>query len=334
MGDVGHSALVLCGNPTETEFRDVRRALLTATDIGVVLGLSPWKTRYSLALEKKGLVAPAETSDAMWLGTQSEPIIIESFRRKMGRRVEPNRSILCHPVQTWAGCTPDGWTFDPFEGLEAKLAGLHSARDWGEPGTAEVPPLYFSQVQWSMYVTGLTRWHLVAQIGTKIQIHPIDRDDAIIEGMVNAGREFRERYLLTNELPDPGADDVDAVTRMYPTSTDRVLDATEELRALAVEFAAGREQKGLGEAREKAARARIEAAMKEADKLVGSDFKISWRNNKPTTKVDLERAFDKALAKLPNKYAEELQKIVAECTRTVPGARVFRPTGPLFKGEE
>ena len=327
-----HHAVVLAETPSESEFRELRKPLITATDIGVILGLSSWKTGYSLALEKKGLVAPAETSDAMWLGIQSEPIIIEAYRRKMGRRVEPNRSILCHPVERWAGCTPDGWTFDPLEGLEAKLAGLHSASDWGEPGTAEVPPLYFSQVQWSMYVTGLTRWNLIAQLGTKIQIHPIDRDDAIIEGMVNAGREFREKYLLTNDLPEPGADDVDAVTRMYPTSTDRVLDATEELRALAVEFAAGREQKGLGEAREKAARARIEAAMKEADKLVGPDFKISWRNNKPTVRVDFEKAFDTALTKLPAKYADELQKILLEFQRTVPGPRVFRPYGALFRG--
>src|SRR5688572_16921363 len=50
------------------EWLDARRSLVTATDIGVLLGLSPYKCEADLADEKRGLAPDAESNIRMRIG--------------------------------------------------------------------------------------------------------------------------------------------------------------------------------------------------------------------------------------------------------------------------
>lgn len=326
--------VVLVEQPTDEEFREVRKTLITGTDIGTILGLSPFGTRYSLALEKRGLVPPRDENEAMWLGKVSEPHILEAFRRKMNRSPRPNRSIFINRDRTWMGATPDAFLSDPEEGLEAKLVGLNGARDWGEPGTEEVPMTYWTQCQWYMAVTGLEAWWLIAQIGTKTQVHPIHRDDAMIARMIEAGEEFRSRFILSDELPEPTGDDLETLTKQFPVSTEGVIEETPEIRALVEALAKARSEEAGVKAAVADARAKLEAVIGEKEKIKGSDFTISWKSGKEKKVVDWEEVVVDAIEKLPQKYSTEVQKMVFARTKTVPGSRYFRPTGPLFKDKE
>lgn len=327
-------AVPLVTNPTEEQFHAVRRDLITGTDIATVLGLNPYSTAYSLALEKKGKLPPREESDATWVGKQLEPTILALFSRKMNRKVRPNRTIYAHPDHLWAGGTPDGFTDDdgPLEGIEAKAVGVQASFGWGEAGTEDVPVWYFTQVHWYSGICGGIPWNLIGLMGTKGQVHPIAPDADMFARLLAAGREFREKYLLTDDLPEPGAGDIETVARLFPRSQEAEMMETAEIRVLVEAYAKARVEKAAIELAEKDAKARLMVAMGEKSSLRGDDFRISWKNNKDSVRVDLEKAFDKALTKLPAKYADELQKIVAEFTRTVPGPRVFRPYGALFRG--
>lgn len=329
-----NTARVLVENPTPEEFHATRRELITATDIGAILGLNKYKSAYAVALEKKGLLPAQEDNDAMWLGRQTEPIILAAFERKMGRKARPNRSILASAENPWMGCTPDGYTFDPEEGLEAKLVGYGNSKLWGEPGTEDVPAMYWTQCQWSMGVTGLDRWWLIGMLGTKVQVHPLERDQATIYKMQQAAKEFREKYLLTDAMPDPTSADVDTVTSLYPISTDEEIAETPEIRALAELLAEARIDKAIAEKAEKDARAKLEALMQEKAKIKGSDFSISWKQAKGKSVVDYEEVVVEAVSKLPTKYSIEIQKMIPRFTKQIPGSRIFRPTGDLFKKDE
>lgn len=328
-------AKVLIENPSEEQFREVRRSLITGTDIGSILGMNPFGTRYGTALEKKGKIAAKEENEAMWLGKQSEPHILMAFSRKMGRRVRPNRSVFVHPEREWMGATPDAFVDEPEEGVEAKLVGLGAVRQWGESGSPEVPPSHYLQCMWYMAVTGLDRWWLVPQIGTRLQQHPIERDEKVITSLIGAAEEFRNRYVLTDELPEPGADDVERVTALYPVSTEGVVEETPEIRSLVRVLAAARLEQEIAERVVRDARAKLEAVLGEKEKLKGSDFTISWRSAKPKQVVDYEEVVVSAISKLPAKYSTEVQKLVFAHTTTRPGVRIFRTSGALFeKGGE
>lgn len=326
-------AIALIEHPSEEEFRAVRKTLITGTDIGVILGLSPFSTRYELALEKRDKVPPKEENEAMWLGKVSEPNILAAFARKMGRQPKPNRTIFVNAERQWMGATPDAFLSDPEEGLEAKLVGLGGARDWGEPGTEEVPATYWVQVQWYMAVTGLEKWWLVAQIGTKTQNHPILRDDAMIGRMIEAAEEFRSRFILSDELPEPTGDDLETLAKQFPVSTEGIVEETPEIRGLVQALAEAKAKEAAVKAAVADARAKIEAVLGEKEKIKGSDFTISWKSSKEKKIVDWEEVVVDAIQKLPAKYSQEVQKMVFSRTKTVPGPRFFRTSGPLFKEE-
>ena len=323
--------VVLVERPTEEEFREVRKTLITGTDIGVILGLSPFSTRYELALEKRGKVPPKEENEAMWLGKVSEPNILAAFARKMGRSPRPNRSIFVNVERPWMGATPDAFLADPEEGLEAKLVGLGGARDWGEPGTEEVPMTYWTQCQWYMAVTGLPKWWLAAQIGTKTQNHPILRDEIMIGRMIEAAEEFRNRFLLSDELPEPVGDDLETLAVQFPTSTEGTIEETAEIRALVEALAKAKAEEAGVKAAVADARAKIEVILGEKDRIKGSDFSITWKSGKEKKVVDWEEVVVDAIEKLPAKYSQEVQKMVFARTKTVPGLRYFRTSGPMFK---
>lgn len=324
-------AVVLAENPTEEEFRSARKTIITGTDMGAILGLSPFQTRYGLALEKRGLVPPKDENEAMWLGRVSEPNILAAFARKMGRAPRPNRSVFVNKERPWMGGTPDAFLSDPEEGFEAKLVGLHGAHDWGEPGTEEVPMTYWTQCQWYMAVTGLKRWWLVGQIGTKTQNHPIERDDAMIGRMIEAAEEFRSRFILADGLPEPTGDDLELLTKQFPTSTEGIIEETPEIRALAEALAAAKASKAAADSAVSDARAKLEAVIGEKERIKGSDFQISWKGGKEKKVVDWEEVVVDAIEKLPAKYSQEIQKMVFARTKTLPGPRFFRTSGPLFK---
>lgn len=328
-------AKVLIENPSEEQFREVRRSLITGTDIGTILGLNPFNTVYGLVLEKRGRIAPKEENEAMWLGKQSEPHILAAFAKKMGRRVRPNRSVFVHPEHDWLGGTPDAFVDDPEEGLEAKLVGFGSARSWGESGSSEVPPFYWAQCMWYMALTGLERWWLVPQLGTKVQQHPIERDDKVIASMIAAAQDFRSRYILDEALPEPGADDVERVSALYPTSSEGIVEETPDIRPLVESLATARVAYDAAERAVRDARAKLEAVIGEKEKLKGTDYTISWKSSKPKQVIDYEEVVVSAISKLPQKYSIEIQKLIPQHTTTKPGARIFRPMGQLFdKGGE
>ncbi len=327
-------ATVLADNPSHEQFLAIRKTKVTGSDVSTLLGLNKYNSLYGLVLEKRGLVPPKEENEAMYLGKCSEPHILEAFARRTGHKIRPNRSIFASEQHPFAAATPDGFAADDTFGIEAKLLGLHSAKEYGESGTGEVMTSHYLQVMWYMAVCRLDLWYIVAQAGTRISVHPIERDEPLIYRLIEAGKEFHARYIIGNETPDPTHQDVDTVTSLYPISTDEEIAETPEIRALAELLAEARIDKAIAEKAEKDARAKLEALMQEKAKIKGSDFSISWKQAKGKSVVDYEEVVVEAVSKLPTKYSIEIQKMIPRFTKQVPGSRIFRPTGDLFKKDE
>jgi putative phage-type endonuclease len=86
---------------------EFRRNHVGGSDIGIILGVSPYKTPYMLWLEKTGKVKPQERNDAMLRGQA-----LESTARD------------CYIENTGISVTPKNFKYKPWEVLTSSLDGI------------------------------------------------------------------------------------------------------------------------------------------------------------------------------------------------------------------
>ena len=70
------------------EFLARRKAGLGGSDIAAIVGISPWSTPRDIYLDKKGLAAPEQETDAMYWGTTLEDIVAREYSKRTGRKIE------------------------------------------------------------------------------------------------------------------------------------------------------------------------------------------------------------------------------------------------------
>jgi putative phage-type endonuclease len=158
---------------SEAAWLEARRQGVTASEIAVVLGLSPYSSPYALYHQKLGIL-PADDDQAVFeRGRVLEPYIAEKFAAAHPELlvVGDGRSLFRHDERPWQLATPDrliadDMRFDFVPGLVieefAPVAVLETKTDagsdeWGEEGTDEIPVHYRCQVIWQMDVMGVSR---------------------------------------------------------------------------------------------------------------------------------------------------------------------------------
>lgn len=149
-----------------------RRTGIGGSDAAVVLGLSPWKSRYELWTEKSGSLPDedrGETTPHLDLGNNLEAVVLRLLALRTGRLVEPAErfKLVRHSEHEWLFCTPDGWEWEcggpnddgtlPRGIVQAKTAFSLNKHDWDE----EPPDYYRVQLQHEMLASGCT-WGTLA----------------------------------------------------------------------------------------------------------------------------------------------------------------------------
>lgn len=122
---------------SEEDWLALRQKVLTASDIGVLLGLNPWKSIQEL-VDSKAQITPFENAYTI-LGQWLEPVVVHAVNRALGSSYKlfenGSRSFFINE-EIGLGATPDaGW-----EGslLECKTTKPSNHLKW-----AEWPPSYY-----------------------------------------------------------------------------------------------------------------------------------------------------------------------------------------------
>lgn len=131
---------------------------------------------------------PEETG-AMVAGTKLEPIIIEEYKEKTGRKTKRHNGLMRHRDYQWAAAHVDSFTWatsglvEPIAHgrgvVECKKSAPHNFRRFLRDG---LPQEYVAQMQWYLYVTGL-KWGAFAvlePVEWQFQTFDIRRDDELI----------------------------------------------------------------------------------------------------------------------------------------------------------
>jgi putative phage-type endonuclease len=188
------------------------------TDIGAILGLSPYKTPLELWSE---LVSgePAPKRDLLHLryGQHNESFIAREYERASQMFTVEHQPTLFHKehgfmfghIDRFIQDTPD--TPAVVDGvvtakrlLECKTSSAFSKNDWGEPGTDQVPPLYLVQCAWYMAITECESADLAVLIGNSdFRIYTIERD-LELEGLIlSHATSFWHDNVLSHRPPQP-----------------------------------------------------------------------------------------------------------------------------------
>lgn len=157
-------------NPAELEQNSLewltwRRSRLGASDSPIILGVSPWKTRYELWLEKT-MRDEKKTSDtssrpnaAIERGNRFESAVRALHELETGLDFPP--AILVHPQYDFIMCSLDGYAKEEGIVAEYKVAGEEVFK-LAQKGI--VHEKYYPQVQHQLMVTGAKENHFYVGI--------------------------------------------------------------------------------------------------------------------------------------------------------------------------
>lgn len=210
-----------------------RRKGIGGTDISAIMGLNPWRSPYQVYLEKRGESAPAEETPIMNWGLRVEPIIRQWYSDTTGNVVRIPEKMLVHKDIPYLYASLDGFT-DSGHVLEIKTA--RSGREWGEPGTAEIPDHYALQVQQYMLITGFDVADVAVSIGGGVpELYFVEADKEIHEIIIETAATFWQR-VQEGSPPEPTCY-ADAKQRYGRSDAQAEIEATDDILSTVEELA-------------------------------------------------------------------------------------------------
>lgn len=301
------------------EWLDVRKRGIGSSDAGAAVGLNPYQSRLALWLNKTGRDAGLHQIDsqddshpAYW-GNLLEPIVAAHYTRRTGHKVRRINAVLQHPEHPWMLANIDREVLGSSEVqiLECKTTGINGARLWKDG----VPEYVQLQVMHQLAVTGKQAADVAVLIcGQELQVHRIQRDEAVIEQLIKLERDFW--YFVEADRPPPtdGSDSAEQALRcLYPNDSGQVLDLSQDLEmsaAFSDLLAVRQELDKYGEL-EARCKQQIQQRMGDASRAVFECGEVSWRRSKDGTSLDLAR------------LQKEQPELVAAYSKTKPGSRRF-----------
>lgn len=233
----------------------MKRYGIGGSDAGVIAGVNKYKTPYELWMEKTGQIASFNGNEATEWGHALENAIAEQYSKKTGHKVRKSNNLINHPKYSWMTGNLDRLIVGEKKILEIKTAlGKHrSDVEWGENGTDIVPESYFLQVQHYMAVTGFHSADIAALVsgnaGAELRIYPIERNEAIINRLIEIESEF---WNNVEKMIPPAITSAADAFRKWSQDNKRSLIASDEIWSVAMELKDLKsEQKKLDEKEEK-----------------------------------------------------------------------------------
>jgi len=289
------------------EFLEKRRRFIGASDIGTILGENPYATIHDVYMEKCGLTEiDDELTEQQESGLEKEQYLIERYVKKTGlEAVHAGGLFYVQPDYPWASCHPDGFASTepivlrtspddgtPFdltrEDLQAQnLIGLecknrsHFSKGWGEEGSDEIPTEVLLQCQWSMFVTGLKRWDVTVEIGgNRHRIYRVQRDDKLIDRLVQIAAQFYQKQMVEQEEPDvDGSAGARRMLNLKEIEPEKVMQSDADMDARIATYTQLLAQEKEVAQKAELVRQKIEFAMGNANIVSGPGYELKRTQN-------------------------------------------------------
>jgi len=323
-------------NPeNHSEFVEIRNRLhsekrLGGSDIGTAAGVNKYKSRLRFYNEMIGAVKVPDISGKQSIkdGILCEDIVAKKFEERTGKSVHRVNAIQTSDAAPHLFASIDRKVENEDAGLECKTA---NALNWDAFKGGKLPDSYVKQVKTYMKVTGYRTWYVyvwvmgVAELCYVFTLDEIDKPEwcdtmiRVSEMELDECEDIAADWFdkMEKGIPpefDGSEDETDFIKEIHPESKDEssiaLINTTEaDLDKLAKLKDAVKEFETEVSAIENA----IKSEMGDhAEATIGSR-KITYKNNKASSKVDWKAA-----------AAEVPESIITKYTKVTPGSRVLR----------
>ncbi|MFP3479379.1 YqaJ viral recombinase family protein [Burkholderia ambifaria] len=274
----------------------VRRAGIGGSDAAAAVGLNPYMSPLELWLDKTGRADslprpdPDDTTSPTYWGTLLEPIVAASYTKQTGNRVRRVNAVLRHPSIPWmlANIDREIVGVPDVQILECKTAGEHGSRLWRDG----VPDYVTIQVQHQLAVTGKSAAHVAVLLcGQALEVHRIDRDDALIGRLIDLEARFWQFVETDTPPPADGSESADrALRHLYP-GHGAAIDFSDDacLSAIFADLIAVRAEIETRQQLEAQFKQTIQQAMGDATRAVFQTGAVSFKRSKDSSSIDLAR---------------------------------------------
>jgi len=274
---------------------------LGGTDIGAILGLSPYKTPLELWSDLVSGEQPA-SRDLIHLrfGQHAESFIASEYERATGLFTAQHSPTLFHKklgfmfghVDRFVLDTPDtpavvDGTITANKLLECKTSSAFSKNDWGEPGTDQVPPLYLVQCAWYLAITECQAADLAVLIGNSdFRIYTIERDMELEGLILSHAQHFWHEHVIAQIPPEPIS--VQDAALLFPKeSAGMSVEADEKLLKSIRSYQESTSKSQTLSSECERLKLEILSYMGQAEKLTHAGKTLAtWKCSKPTTRID------------------------------------------------
>lgn len=174
------------------EWFSLRANKIGASDVSIIMRLSPWKTPLQLYEEKLGL-RDIYISEAMKRGSTLETIALEHYCNLNDSKMES--AVFTSDDCPWILASLDGYDKSTGKAVEIKCP-----RNF--PSDDEIPTWYYAQMQCQMYCADLKEIDYFVYVDDfQNKTIKCKRDDAFIDDMIVATKVFWDR-LQNFDPPD------------------------------------------------------------------------------------------------------------------------------------
>lgn len=274
----------------------IRKQGIGGSDAAAAVGLNPYQSALELWMRKTGRDGllpspdPDDIRSPLYWGTLLEPKVAEAYAQVTGNKVRRVHAVLQHPDadKDWMLANLDySVVGNPaVQILECKTAGRNGAHLWDEG----VPEYVQCQVQHQLAVTGKSAADVAVLIcGQELQIHRIERDEAVIERLIALERAFWKRVVQDIPPQADGSESADqALRRLYPQDNGETLNLSREadLNDHFQELLTLRQRLTEFFEREAVLKQSIQQRMGEATWARFAEGQVSWKRSKDGVGLD------------------------------------------------
>ena len=279
--------------PTEKMSREewlkLRKTGIGGSDAGAVCGLNPYRSPFTVYMDKTSEEVSEDDNEAMRQGRDFEDYVAKRFTEETGLKVQRSNYLYRSEKYPFMLASIDRQIIGENGGLECKTASAYAAEKWKD---GKIPESYELQCQHYMAVMGWDHMYIACLIlGKELLYRRIERDDQLIRNLIRIEKEFWEEHVQKHVLPDPdGSRDYDTMLEEYFKRDSR---KGETIPLIGFDQDLRRRQdisellSRLEEERNEIDQ-RLKLYMKDKEVAMNQDYKVSWIYTE-TTRLDTKR---------------------------------------------
>lgn len=292
------------------EWLENRKGGIGSSEVATIVGLNPYETPFQLWQRKTGLTPPKEENFFMKAGHYLEDAVAKFYEDESGRKViarSAAEDIFVHPNFEWARVSPDRtfWLDEKRSGDNKGILECKTTQREIDPDN--IPPYWFTQVQYQLGVMGRKQGSLAwLSAGRVFDYRDIEFVPEYFEWLMAESERFYNENILQGI--EPALINAEDVVIKYATHTPGTfVEASEDMAFMISRLKEIKDSlKSLDEAKDEIENA-IKLALGEAEALNyhGSTL-LTWKAPKASTTFD-KKSFEKDYPDIYKEYVKPSQ---------------------------